>query len=144
MYNAAACQAKTACRVVDCIVVMEKRKVDSYLLEDSGKRPKIVAFTLNQLEEAGKQWYSELVFASCTANEHGRNSVLKRSRRGLYIRPPLGLASRVQVIVDQNSKYDYQVLIVSKEKGTISTVDECLQLCDTKQRSIQVLSRGSS
>ena len=50
----------------DVTNLLGKRKTDANLLQDRDKRRKIVAFTLEQLEEAGKQLYPELLFASCT------------------------------------------------------------------------------
>ena len=97
------------------------------LVQESGKRPKVVAFTLDQLQEAGKQHYPDLAFVSCT-NERGDN-VLTCSRRDLHDHPPVGLVSRVQIVVDQDGSYDFQVVMFSKEKGSITTVDEYLELC---------------
>ena len=47
----------------DVTNLLGKRKTNASHLQD--KRPRIVAFTLNQLEEASKLLYPELVFASC-------------------------------------------------------------------------------
>ena len=104
-----------------------KRRSSSNL-QDYEKRSKTVYFTLQELEEAGEQWYPELVTTSCT-NEDG-NNVLACSRRDFHNHPPLGLVSRVQIIVDQDGKYDFQVVMFSKEKGSINTVDDHLELCD--------------
>ena len=68
------------------------------------------------------------MFASCT-KEDGVGAITCH-RRDMYNHPPLGLVSQVQVVVDQDGKYDYQVLLFSKEKGCISTIDEYLALCD--------------
>ena len=51
------------------------------------------------------------------------------SRRDMYNHPPLGIVSRVYVVIDEDGKYDYQVLLFSKEKGCISTVDDYLPSC---------------
>ena len=58
----------------DITNVLGKRKKTDNPLEGSEKRPKVVSFTLGQLEEAGKQLYPDLAFMSCT-NECG-DSVL--------------------------------------------------------------------
>ena len=52
------------------------------------------------------------------------------SRRDLHNHPPLGLVSRVQVVVNQDGKYDFQVILFSKEKGSITTIDDYLALCE--------------
>ena len=93
----------------------------------------IVAFTLNQLEEASKLLYPELVFASCV-DENG-NCALTCSRRDLYNHPPLGLVSRVRIVLDQNGKYSFQVLLFSEEEGTI---DEYLQLCSRIELKVNI------
>ena len=111
----------------DITNLLGKRKANDSLLQERETRPKVVAFTLDQLEESGKQQYPDLAFVSCI-NEHG-DSVLTCSRRDLYNHPPLGLVSRVQV-VDQDGKYDFQVLLFSKERGSVTTIDEYLALCD--------------
>ena len=109
----------------DVTNLLGKRKTNASHLQD--KRPRIVAFTLNQLEEASKLLYPELVFASCV--DENRNCALTCSRRDLYNHPPLGLVSRVRIVLDQNGKYSFQVLLFSKEEGSINTIDEYLQLC---------------
>ena len=83
---------------------------------------------MHQLKKTGEEKYPDLVFVSCT-NELG-DGVLTCSRRDVYNHPPLGLVSRIQIVVDQDGKYDFQVLLFSKEKGSISTTDEYLVLCD--------------
>ena len=65
----------SASRVIILIVeditnLLGKRKKTDNPLEKSEKRPKVVAFTLGQLEEAGKQQYPNLGFMSCM-NECG-------------------------------------------------------------------------
>ena len=112
----------------DITNILGKRKTTDNLLEGSEKRPKVVSFTLGQLEEAGKQMYPDLAFIACT-NECG-DSVLTCSRRDLYNHPPLGLVSRVQVVVNQDGKYDFQVILFSKEKGSITTIGDYLALCE--------------
>lgn len=80
--------------------VHRKQKVIPVQLQDKAsedKRPRIVAFTL----QAGKQ-----------------------HRKDVYNHPPSGLISRVQITIDQDSQYNFQVLLFNKEKGSISTVDE--------------------
>ena len=90
------------------------------LQESNKKKAKIVSFTLEQLDKAGKEKYiTDLVFVA-GINENG-DGVLTCSRRDVYNHPPLGLVSRVQVVVDQDGKYDFTVL---------STVHEYLSLCD--------------
>ena len=91
------------------------------------KRPKIIAFSLDQLEVAGKRQYPGLVFTSCM-DEQG-NSALMCSRRELHNHPPLGLISRARIVVNQDGVYNFQVVLFSKEQGSISTVDEYLELC---------------
>ena len=103
----------------DITNVLGKRKKTDNPLEGSEKRPKVVSFTLGQLEEAGKQLYPDLAFMSCT-NECG-DSVLTCSRRDLHNHPPLGLVSRVQVVVNQDGKYDFQVILF---------IDDYLALCE--------------
>ena len=112
----------------DVTNLLGKRNRNDSLSEECEKRPKVVAFTLDQLKEAGKQQYPDLSFVSCT-NEHG-DSVLKCSRRDLHSHPPLGLISRVQVVVNQDGTYDFQVVMFNKEKGSITTIDEYLALCN--------------
>ena len=80
------------------------------------------------MKKTGEEKYPDLVFVSYT-NELG-SGVLTCCRRDVYDHPPLGLVSRVQIVVDQDGKYDFQVLLFSKEKGSISTTDEYLALCD--------------
>ena len=58
------------------------------------------------------------MFASCTKED--RVGAITCHRRDMYNHPPLGLVSRVQVVVDQDGKYDNQVLLF----------DEYLALCD--------------
>ncbi len=51
------------------------------------------------------------------------------SRRDLHNHPPLGLVSRVQIVLDQEGQYEFQVLLFSKDKERISTVEDYLYLC---------------
>ena len=70
------------------------------------KKLKVVAFTLKQLEEAGKQHYPDLAFVSCT-NEHG-DSVLTCSRKKFAQSCLVGFNN-------QDGMYDFQVLLLSKD-----------------------------
>ena len=62
--------------------------------------------------------HPELVFAIRTVKEHGVGAVTC-CQKEMYNHPPLGLISRVQIVVDEDGKYDYQVLIFTEEKGYI-------------------------
>ena len=105
-----------------------KRKGNDLVACVDEKRPRVVEFTLRQCEAAGLDRYPELSFEWGTVS--GGNCVLTCTRRDLYEHPPLGLVSRAKIVLDERGEYNFQVLLFSKEKGIISTVEEYLALCD--------------
>ena len=88
----------------DITNLLGKRKRDDGPLQDGEKRQKTDAFTLGQLETAGREKYPDLVFASCR-KEQGVGA-LTCSRRDMYNHPPLGIVSRVHVVIHEECIYD--------------------------------------
>ena len=64
-----------------------KRRPNDPQVQESEKRLKIVAFTLAELDKAGKEKYPDLVFATCTKVDGA--GALTCCRKDMYNHPPL-------------------------------------------------------
>lgn len=56
---------------------------------------------------------------------------LSITRRNLYCTPPAGLISRVRIVVKEDGKYEFQVVMRIKESGSLKTEEELFELCST-------------
>ena len=72
------------------------------------------------LSRPGKEKYGEdLNFElSCTES----HDLVIVSSKLCHFHPPAGLASRTRINVTEDGVFDFQVLLLSKEKGKLSTV----------------------
>lgn len=62
-------------------------------------------------------------------NENG-DEILVCSRRELNHHPPIGLVSSVRIVLNESGDYDFQVLMISKSKGTLKEFHEYKDLLD--------------
>ena len=107
-----------------------KRQLTTNLEDENSCSPKKAKYSVNlhDLEEAGRQRYSDLVFSSC---EIDGGPVLICTTKKLYTHPPIGAVSRVKIIVKEDGRYDFQVSVYSKEQGLVSNKDEYLHILET-------------
>ena len=81
------CIHKQVVFMEDITYLLGKRKTSNIRFQENEKKPKIVAFTPDQLKKSGEERYPDLVFVSCT-NELG-SGVLTCSKRDVHNHPPL-------------------------------------------------------
>lgn len=104
--------------------VLGKRVVTGSVVDHDPKRQKISPPPLAQLLEAGKNRFPELLYSLSSAEKF-----LVCTRKDLHNHPPIGMISRVWIIVAEDGGYDFQVLFFSKEKGNISNIEDFVKLC---------------
>lgn len=78
---------------------------------------------LRQFMNLGSKYYTDLVFSICTDDKG--DEILVCSRRELNYHPPVGL---VRIILKDSGNYDFQVLMISKDKGTLNEFYEYKEL----------------
>ena len=82
------------------------------------------------LSRAGKE--EDLNFElSCTES----HDLVIVSSKLCHFHSPAGLVSRTRIVVTEDGAFDFQVLLLSKEKGKLSTVAEFLALCERMTNS---------
>ena len=82
--------------------------------------------SLEVLFRRGQERFPDLSFIldSCSAG-----NTLSVSRRALHQHSPAGLISRARIVITEDKKYDFQVLLRSKGSGYIDSVEKFIELC---------------
>ena len=75
------------------------------------------------------------MFVVCSTALSGSPKCLVCSQNTLHSHPPAGLVSRARIIVSQCGTYEFQVLFITKDKGTVTSEDELHQLCRMLSKS---------
>ena len=84
------------------------------------------SLSLEALFHHGPECFPDLSFVlgTCSAG-----NTLCISRRDLHQHPPAGLISRARIVITEDKKYDFQVLLRSKDSGYIDSVEKFTELC---------------
>lgn len=77
---------------------------------------------LRTFRNAGLEGFPGLVFVVCSDIGADGKAVLVCSRKDLHRHCSVGLISRVKLIVEESGEYDFQVVMISKEKGKFNNL----------------------
>ena len=82
--------------------------------------------SLEALFRRGQERFPDLSFVlgSCSAG-----NTLSVSQRDLHQHLPAGLISRAMIVITEDKKYDFQVLLRSKESSYIESIEKFIELC---------------
>ena len=79
--------------------------------------------------------FGDLSFSVCSTTLSESPKCLVCSPSTLHNHPPAGLVSRIWIIVSQCGDYEFQVLLRTKDKGTVTCKDELHHLCGMLSKS---------
>lgn len=97
------------------------------LLPSSKREPPKDSFPL-LLSRAGRERYGELLNFDMGNSCKGYHVII--TCKLCYWHPPAGAVSRTRVVVQEDGHYYFQVLLLTKEEGTITSTDHFLSLCE--------------
>ncbi len=107
--------------------IVGKRGLSSLTTTNDPEPKKFKPSNVINYRNAGAERFPDLVFVVCS--DIGAD-VLICTQKDLRRHTPIGLISRVKLIVEEDSRYDFQVIMISKEKGRFNSLEEFLILCE--------------